>query len=622
MPIRQLPNLLINQIAAGEVIERPASVVKECLENAIDAGATSIEVDIEKGGIKRILIRDNGCGIPKEELKLALSRHATSKIASLEDLESVQSMGFRGEALPSIASVSRMTLTSKTAATSAWSICLEGSAEVGDPVPSAHTNGTSLDIYDLFYNTPARKKFLRKEATEFGHIEALFKRFALSCFAVELKLTHNQKLIQQLPTCNDLVAQARRVASLCGQSFMENAAHIQMESAGLHLVGWVASPTFSRSQGDMQYFFVNRRMVKDKLVTHAVRQAYQDVLYHGRQPAYVLYLDLDPRWVDVNAHPAKHEVRFRDARLVHDFLFRTLHEALAAIRPEAAIASTGAIYAAATSLADPQDRMEQKGFSFGQTHEQSHYQSQYQSGYRAPTQSGSFREAAPAYRAFYQPLHQSSEVASKTQYPEPISLPEENADVPPLGYAKAQLHGIFVLAENHQGMILVDMHAAHERITYEKMKAALASSQVQSQSLLIPLSVAVSSREADLAEQEQTLFEALGFSIERAGPELVRLTRVPVLLQDMDIESIVRDVLSDLITFGSSRRIEELQNGLLSTIACHGSVRANRKLSIPEMNALLRDIESTERSGQCNHGRPTWIQLSLQELDKFFLRGR
>lgn len=615
MSIQLLPTLLINQIAAGEVIERPSSVVKECLENAIDAKASAIEVEIERGGTKRILIRDNGVGIPKDELPLALSRHATSKIASLEDLESVQSMGFRGEALPSIASVSRLRLTSKTATGDAWSLRLEGSAELTPPEAVAHSNGTSVDIYDLFYNTPARKKFLRKEATEFGHIESLFKRFALSCFDVELKLIHNQKLIHQLPICADLHAQSRRVAGLCGQGFLDNAAHIEMDAAGLRLSGWVASPTFSRSQGDMQYFFVNRRMVKDKLVTHAVRQAYQDVLYHGRQPAYVLYLELDPRLVDVNAHPAKHEVRFRDSRLVHDFLFRTLHEALAAIRPAQ---SPTPLSSEPMFSTDAQPALaEQHRMSFGTTTQSYDPSPRHFSG-SANVHRPTVQDSASAYRAFFQP---SAEVMAEEDVAVAL-LPTPATDVPPLGYAKAQLHGIFVLAENEKGLVLVDMHAAHERITYEKMKTAFARQQVQSQVLLMSVSLSVSSREADLVEQEQSLFEDLGFALERSGPESVRVTSVPFLLQGLDIENIVRDVLSDWLTFGSSRRVEEVQNALLSTIACHGSVRANRSLSIAEMNALLRDIESTERSGQCNHGRPTWVQLSLQELDKFFLRGR
>lgn len=590
MPIRHLPPQLVNQIAAGEVVERPSSVVKELLENSLDAGARRVEIDVEEGGRRLIRVRDDGMGIPREELALALSRHATSKLSSLEELECIGSLGFRGEALPSIASVSRLTLQSRTAADdTGWSVQGDGSDQCPEPAPMAHAVGTTVEVRDLFFNTPARRKFLRTETTEYRHLEDVVRRIALSRFSVELVLRRNQKPVLHLPAARQLGEQERRVAELCGKPFLEQALHVEHEAAGLRIEGWIGLPTFSRSQPDLQYFFVNGRMVRDKLIAHAVRQAYQDVLYHGRHPAFVLYLSLDPAGVDVNAHPTKHEVRFRDSRLVHDFLFRSLHQVLAGVRPGAVSdfppAGPPAAAPAAFASMSAQQPM--------------------------PLQ---VREEL----AIYDRLHGSAVPQGGT-----APLPEHDPGTPPpLGYALAQLHGIYILAQNREGLVLVDMHAAHERITYERLKAAQAGQGIRSQPLLVPVSLAVSRREADLAEQHREELAALGVELDRQGPETLVVRQVPSLLIRGDAEALVRDLLADLEGQGSTTRLQEAMNEVLSTMACHGSVRANRQLELAEMNALLRDMEHTERSGQCNHGRPTWVRIGLEELDRLFLRGR
>jgi DNA mismatch repair protein MutL len=594
MRIQVLPSELINQIAAGEVIERPASVVKELLENSLDAGADTIEVDIEAGGKRRIRVRDNGSGIAREQIPLALSRHATSKIASLEDLERIGSLGFRGEALPSIASVARLNLSSRLRGSdTGWSVRSNGTEHELQSAPVAHPDGTTVEVRDLFYNTPARRKFMRTENTEFKHIEQVVRRIALGCFPVEVRLLHNQRPVLQLASAESREQQERRIARVCGPSFMEAAVHVEHAGAGLSLHGWIAQPTFSRSQPDLQFFYVNRRMVRDKLVTHAIRQAYQDVLFHGRHPAYVLFLDMDPAGVDVNAHPTKHEVRFRDSRLVHDFLFRTLHEALAQVRPDGV--------QPAPRPAQPLHGLDiATGPGPGQS----------------PRQAG-MTLGVGEQLARYAALHPT---------PAPLATPASAVGVPagdyPLGFALAQLHGVYILAQNTQGLVLVDMHAAHERITYEDLKVSQAGAGIRSQPLLVPLNLGVSQREAEVAESSQAWFSELGFEIDRMGPEQLVVRQVPALLHDTDIEALVRDVLSDLLEHGTSQRIETSVNEILSTMACHGSIRANRRMSLDEMNALLREMEVTERSGQCNHGRPTWVQIGMDELDKLFLRGR
>lgn len=597
--IHQLSPQLANQIAAGEVVERPSSVVKELLENSIDAGATKIEIDIEEGGIRLIRIRDNGCGIVKEDLPLALSRHATSKIKTLDDLERVASLGFRGEALPSISSVSRLELRSRIAEEdSGWHVTGDGCELPLDPRPTAHPVGTTIEVRDLFFNTPARRKFLRTEKTEFSHLDDVVKRIALSHYEIAFTLKHNHKVVHNLPRAEDQRQMEKRVAAVCGSTFIDNAVYVQMPAAGLKLWGWIGLPTFSRSQADMQYFYVNQRMVRDKLVTHAIRQAYQDVLFHGRHSAYVLYLELDPALVDVNAHPAKHEVRFREGRFVHDFIFRSIHDALADVRPGHEDAGRLANESFAQNLSRQDLGSANQNFS----------------------NSPSVQDQISFYRALHPQAEPRMETATRVLS---VNVREDaEEELHPLGYAIAQLHGVYILAQNLQGLVVVDMHAAHERITYERMKLDLQEQGVRSMHMLVPLTVSVSAREANMADEHREEFMRFGFEIDRIGPESLVVRQIPSLLKDANIESLVRDVLSDLMEHGVSQRLTETANELLATMACHGSVRANRQLSIPEMNSLLRQMEATERSGQCNHGRPTWVQLSMDQLDKLFLRGQ
>ena len=642
MSIKQLPPHLVNQIAAGEVVERPASVVKELLENAIDAGSTKIEIDIEQGGVKRIRIRDNGKGIPKEELKLALSRHATSKIASLDDLEHVASLGFRGEALPSIASVSRMTVSSKTKdSEQGWALTDDGQENFIEPEPVAQADGTTIDVHDLFYNVPARRKFLKTEKTEFKHLSEVVKKISLSNFQIGITLRHGSNNALTLQPASDRAGADRRVAEVCGPAFMEQSIYLDYEAAGLKLWGWVGLPTFSRSQADMQYFYVNGRMIRDRLVTHAVRQGYSDVLYHGRHPAYVLFLEMAPEKVDVNAHPTKHEVRFREGRLVHDFLYRTLHKALADVRPNSAqdapdIPQTHSPITTQDAFASPTSQQSLSiPVSYNKADEKAR-QGYYQQPQTGANQSGKVAEQVAVYgrmheSASYQQgaskLPPLSEDFAKRLAPQVTSsMPVDNysgtGKTPPLGFAVAQLHGIYILAENTEGLVVVDMHAAHERITYEHLKNSMSKDNVRSQPMLVPVSLAVSQKEGDCAEEFAEVFKKLGFELTRLSPEQLTIRAVPSLLKDSNVEQLVRDVLSDLLEHGSSQRIEEETNEILSTMACHGSVRANHRLTIPEMNALLRDMERTERSGQCNHGRPTWTQVSIEQLDKLFMRGQ
>ena len=619
--IQLLSPRLANQIAAGEVVERPASVIKELLENSLDSGAKRIEVDVELGGVKLLKVRDNGSGISPDDLPLALARHATSKIRELEDLEQVMSLGFRGEALASISSVARLTLTSRTAdAEQAWQVETEGRDMQPRVQPAAHPVGTSVEVRDLFFNTPARRKFLKTEKTEFDHLQEVIKRLALARFDVAFHLRHNGKTVLGLHEAPDELSRARRVASVCGAAFLEQALPIDIERNGLHLWGWVGLPTFSRSQADLQYFYVNGRMVRDKLVAHAVRQAYRDVLFNGRHPTFVLFLEIDPSVVDVNVHPTKHEVRFRDGRMVHDFLYGTLHRALGEVRPEDQLAAPAVI----SEVVRPSG---QAAGEFGPQGEIGLAASLLQS----PTNSSVWRspgagyqgartesplpvaEAQGVYREFFSPMATA---------PVAAALPEAQGDIPPLGYAIAQLKGIYILAENVQGLVVVDMHAAHERITYERLKVAMASEGLRGQPLLVPESIAVSQREADCAEEHVEWFLRLGFELQRLGPETLAIRQIPALLKQAEATRLVHDVLADLLEYGTTDRIQAHLNELLGTMACHGAVRANRRLTLPEMNALLRDMEHTERSGQCNHGRPTWTQMGMDDLDKLFLRGR
>ncbi len=599
--IKKLSPRLANQIAAGEVVERPASVIKELLENSIDAGAGQLNIEIESGGVKLMRVRDDGSGIARDDLSLALSRHATSKIHHLDDLEAVATLGFRGEALASISSVARLKLTSNDGeANAGWCACAEGRDMDTQISPAAHPRGSTVEVRDLFFNTPARRKFLRAEKTEFNRIEDILKRIALSRFELGFTLKNNARLIHSWRPAATRPEQERRVAQIFGPAFMENAVFVDIERAGLRLWGWVARPTFSRSQADLQYFYVNGRATRDRLVSHAVKQAYHDVLYHGRHPAFVLYLELNPGNVDVNVHPTKHEVRFRDGRLVHDFIFSALHKALADLRPE-------------TTTAEPvQEKVyqveapRQNSLGLGGAAWQ-----------RSARSSPGVSEQIAHYASLVEPPPKAAGPLARTDLAD-----DERAELPPLGFAIAQVKGAFVLAENAAGLVIVDMHAAHERITYEKLKQQLKHQKLQAQPLLVPQSLAVSEREANCADDNQALFTRIGFAIERAGPETLVVRQIPVMFNKADIEMLVRDVLADLLEFGTSQRIEQNINALLSTMACHGSVRANRQLSLPEMNALLRDMEETERSGQCNHGRPTWTQLNMSELDRLFMRGQ
>lgn len=612
--IHQLSPRLANQIAAGEVVERPASVVKELLENAIDAGADKLEIDVDSGGVKLIRVRDNGRGILKADLSLALSRHATSKIATIDDLEAVSSLGFRGEALASISAISRLTLIANSAGQdSGWQIHAQGRDMEVQLQPAPHPIGCTVEVRDLFFNTPARRKFLRTEKTEFGHLEEVVKRMALSSFAIAFTLKHNQKLIHSLRPALDQAAQEKRVAGVCGPAFMEQALFLDMEAPGLRLWGWIGLPTFSRSQADLQYFFVNSRMVRDRLVSHAVRQAYRDVLYHGRHAAFVLYLELDIKTVDVNVHPSKNEVRFRDSRLVHDFIFRSLHRALAEIKPVTGHNQHTPDHAQNSDQAV--DKFAgQSQITFTTT---TAANNPNQAGNVDPYQTAASKPDTVGQMRTYADLHNLSKPEVQTPH-----IHESEVTPSLLGYALAQLHGVYIVAENNQGLVLVDMHAAHERIVYERLKQALADQGVQSQCLLVPVSLAVSVREADHAEQNQSLFNELGLVIDRSGSESLTIREVPTVLQHADVAQLVRDVLADIITYGTSDKLRAACNELLSTMACHGSVRANRQLTLAEMNALLRDMEQTERSGQCNHGRPTWTQLSMNQLDKLFMRGQ
>lgn len=600
MRIHCLPPQLINQIAAGEVVERPASVVKELVENCFDANAGQIIIEIEQGGSRLIRIRDDGCGIVKDDLPLALSRHATSKISSLSDLEQVATMGFRGEALPSISSVARLELISRVQGIDcAWKVNADGTERHLEPEPDPHPEGTTVDVRDLFYNTPARRKFLKSEKTEFSHIEALIKRMALSRFDVGFSLTHNQKLVLDLKPAVDQDQCLRRVADLCGSAFIGQSVPIDFAASGLQLTGWVGLPTFSRSQQDMQFFYVNGRLVKDKLIAHAVKQAFQDVLFHGRHPVFVLYLVLEPSLVDVNAHPAKLEVRFREGRLVHDFLFSALHRCLAEVRPTLPqpIAASKQDFVPPPPSTSTAFSGRAKPFVYGKQSEQSSLPS-------------------------FQVAEQIQSYASLYHFDQKPDAVTERPAMPPLGYALAHLHNIYILAETATGIILVDAHAAHERVTYERLKRQYQQGNMPSQPLLLPIRVAVSQAEAELAEQEHAFLASLGFAIDRTGPETITLRAIPALLKEAEMETLLRDVLADFKEHGYSQRIQLQVNQLLATMACHGSVRAGRRLTVDEMNALLREMEQTERSGQCNHGRPTWIALSKAELDQFFLRGQ
>ena len=616
--IQQLPSSLINQIAAGEVIERPASVVKEIIENAIDAGATQIDIDIEDGGGKLIRVRDNGCGIHPDDLALAFATHATSKIRNLDDLEHITTLGFRGEALPSIASVSKTTLTSRAEGeSSAWRI----SPHLGDAIsPAAHPPGTTIEIRDLFYNTPARKKFLKSERTERQHIQQLVQSLALSHDNLTIRLNNHGKLLGTYGG----EGLAARISSVLGDDLLEQALPIDARAADMHLYGWVGLPTSATNQPERQYFYINGRIIRDKIIAHAIRQAYQDMLYHGRHPVYVLYLDIAPEHIDVNAHPAKHEVRFRESRLTHDFLYSSLHHALRGNTP-----------AAAPRPENPAPPPEREAPAAARQ------QPLRYSGDYCLARPTTPRRALAESAAYYQWAQNiaPSPVPSPTgrgeqdyaPTPSPTGGGEQDyAAAPvnddqtehPLGYALGQIHNIFILAQNARGLVIVDMHAAHERILYERLKAQLRARHPEVQRLLLPQSLVATPAHLDTLAQHRDWLHRLGFDLEASTDESrIHINAVPSLLKHAAVAEIVGDLLHELGEYPASIAIERLQDEILSRLSCHKAVRAHDSLTIPEMNHLLRDIETTPASGQCNHGRPTWVQLTTDELGKYFMRG-
>jgi DNA mismatch repair protein MutL len=607
-PIRILSSHLVNQIAAGEVVERPASVAKELIENSLDADCSRVDIDVERGGTKRLRVRDDGRGIPPDQLVLALSRHATSKVADLNDLEAVSTLGFRGEALPSIASVSRLRLISRSRdEASAWEVTVGSEGILEEPRPAAHPPGTSVDVQDLFYNTPARRKFLRTEKTELGHLEQVVRRIALARPEIAFQLRHNSRTLYDLPAAADDSARLARLRTLLGSPFAEQALTLDEEAVDLRLWGWVVRPAFSRSQADQQFFYVNGRMVRDKLVGHAVRQAFSDLLHQGRHPAYLLFLELPPRMVDCNVHPSKHEVRFREGRQVHDFIFRSLQRRLSAgvlgIAHEAARAASewpGA--SAAGGGPHPADRPSLHGAALPGS--SLHLPLARDEG------RGGYADRFRADLAFQRPPPAVADGDGATD------------DAPPLGFAVAQINGVYLLAQTSDGLIIVDIHAAHERIGYERLKTSWRTGAVIRQPLLVPVAVSVGTREADLIESQAEALASLGLVIDRIDAGTLVVREVPALLRQADHEGLVRDLLSDFAVHGSSTRIDEAMNAALSTMACHGAVRANRRLTLEEMNGLLREMERAERIDQCNHGRPTWIRVGYDELDRWFSRGR
>jgi len=646
MPIQQLPDHLINQIAAGEVIDRPSSIVKELLENSIDAGATQIDIELENGGVRLIKIRDNGSGIVADEMPLALNRHATSKIASLEDLTEVRTMGFRGEALSSIAAVSRMTLTSRRE-DAEHGLELHHDCTNGKTTskPASHQRGTTVKVADLFFNVPARRKFLRTDKTELNHIESAVRRIAMGAWHVGFTLSHNQKQLLRWPAIAEGAmseeerpeverlehAGTQRLQGVLGQEFMQNALYFYRESDDLCLHGWLAQPTFSRSQADMQYFYVNHRMIRDKTISHAIKHAYSDLMYHARQPAYVVYLRMNPREVDVNVHPGKLEVRFRDSRRLHGFVSASVKEALASAGVSGGTdaentRASGAADSARSLAGIDSAELTQSGTSARKLAETT-----------GAVASGAVAKPAGSsgYAQFRHqnnmplPVKEHGKIYRDLVSGEPANtsggntvLDQQQAEIPPLGFALAHLHGAFILSQSSSGLVMVDAHAAHERITYERLKQQYEQGSIRSQPLLLPLTVHVSEQEATLAEKHAETLSSIGMQIDNRGPAQLLIRTIPVELQSADAEQLLRDVLSDLAEHGASDRLREEINKLLSSMACHGSVRANRRLTTTEMNALLRSMERTPNSGQCNHGRPTWVELDMKQLDDFFMRGR
>ncbi|NMG46324.1 DNA mismatch repair endonuclease MutL [Aromatoleum toluvorans] len=626
--IHLLSDLLINQIAAGEVVERPASVLKEVLENAVDAGSRAIDVQLEQGGVRRIRVADDGCGIARDELALALERHATSKIANLDDLERVGTMGFRGEALAAIAAVARTTLTSRAEGSAhAWRI--DGTER--SVAPAALGAGTVVDVADLYYNTPARRKFLKSEGTEYAHCDEMFRRVALARPDIGLQFAHNGRVVHRLPVTD----QARRVAALMGDDFLAQARALDADAGPLRLSGFASLPAYSRASRDAQYFFVNGRFVRDKLLTHAVRQAYADILHGARHPAYVLFLELDPAGVDVNVHPAKIEVRFRESRAIHQFVFHALSRTLAesganlAARDEPAVAATAGEPAGADAPAQGERPRPFGGYGNappvqGRLAMESASRSYFDfvGTARAPD-AATMSAPTPTATAPAQEFRPTvfAPTAGRPATTVAPALPQHADDSAPLGYALGQLHGIYILAQNAKGLVLVDMHAAHERILYEKLKTVLDGTP-SVQRLLIPAVFSVSAKDMAAAEECAEVLAGMGFEVAPAGPQELAVRSVPALLASAPVAELMRKLLEELREYPASEVVTARRNELLATMACHGAVRAHRSLTLPEMNALLRDMEATERADQCNHGRPTWTQLTMGELDRFFMRGQ
>lgn len=656
MPIRALSAQLVNQIAAGEVVERPAAVIKELVENSLDAGAAAISVSAEQGGLRLMRIEDDGSGIARDELKLALSRHATSKISAADDLERIHSLGFRGEALPSIGSVARLRVLTRTAEAEQGSeIKGDGSGAYEGPLPAAHQVGTTVEVRDLFFNTPARRKFMRAERTEFDHLETATRRLALGRPDVAFELNHNNRNRWRVTAAKagDEAAQLARLETLCGEAFAAQAVALESERGGLRLHGWITRPAFSRGQPDQQFFFVNGRHIRDKLVIQALRRAYHDVLFNGRHPGYVLYLDMPADLVDVNVHPAKHEVRFRNSRQMFDFLYHSVHDAIGIARPandvphagfagrasdggpgvhlemllpEANAPQAGASTAGEASAVYPAVGGQAHGLAQGAampgaTAQVADGRAQYAEF--APSSSRPAQLPASGGLAGVRPVHDDDQ----RDYVD--DLPATRSG-PPLGYALGQLHGIYILAQNAAGLVLVDMHAAHERIVYERLKQDWASGALISQPLLVPRSLSVTPAEADAAEAAEPALAKLGLKLDRLDNSKLTIRAVPAMLRDSDAEALIKDLLADLVNnmetdsaaSTAASKVQHRINHILATMGCHGAVRAHRQLTLPEMNALLRDVERTPRGGQCNHGRPTWVTVSLAELDKLFLRGQ
>ena len=610
--VKALDDHLINKIAAGEVIERPASIVKELLENSLDAGATQIVIDIEKGGIKRISVADNGSGIIKEDITLALSRHATSKLKQEDDLYAIQSLGFRGEALPSIISVARFSIVTKTINDEhAWKLTTQGGDEVEAPHPAAAKTGTKVEIKDLFFNTPARRKFTRTQTTEFNHIERVVRQLALSRMDVGFELIHNQRCIYKLTPVDNEKELKHRLKKLLGEDFISNMIAMDASTQTIKLGGWVSSPTLTRSQRDRQYLFLNGRFIKDKTISHAITRAYKDVVYHDRHPLFVLYVTINPALVDVNVHPAKAEVRFSDGRAVHDFIYHSISRAIATDQPRRQIVERNINYAESS----------RSGFQATQTRMPTARSQQLKMMVEESIQS--YKQLHPENEWTQSPLQSSlSADAQKISPATREELDGQNQQEHELGYALGQLHGIYILAQNINGLIIVDMHAAHERITYEKLKQQYQQSDVQVQQLIIPVEIKVTQPELETALKIKPLLQQLGFETGQLGENTLVIRSTPALLASADSSQLVKDILADVDEHGFTEQTELMVNTILSTIACHGSVRANRKMTIEEMNALLRQIEQTERSGQCNHGRPTWFSYELAQIDKWFKRGQ